>query len=115
MNDNFGGLAFNGSRIAEPRLVFGGAGPVPLEAVIGPVIVTTDIGVNNPTGPFNNLGVPGAQSADFITPGYGNIANYPFVNPYAVRMTGTTPNATILELAVAQNPSFFYCRFNRWK
>jgi hypothetical protein len=107
MNDNFGGLAFNGSRIAEPRLVFGGAGPVPLEAVIGPVIVTTDIGVNNPTGPFNNLGVPGAQSADFITPGYGNIANYPFVNPYAVRMTGTTPNATILELAVAQNPSFF--------
>jgi lysophospholipase L1-like esterase len=82
---------------------------VPLEAVIGPVTVTTDILLNNPTGPFNNLGVPGAQSADFITPGYGNIANLASrtANPYAVRMTGSTPNATILELAVAQNPTFF--------
>ena len=109
MSDNFGGLALNGNRIADPRLVFGGAGPVPLEAVIGPVTVTTDILLNNPTGPFNNLGVPGAQSADFITPGYGNIANLATstANPYAVRMTGSTPNATILELAVAQNPTFF--------
>ena len=107
-SDNFGGLALNGTRIAGPRLVFGGAGPVPLEAVIGPVTVTTDIVLNNPTGPFNNLGVPGAQSADFITPGYGNIANLGAgANAYAVRMTGSTPNATILELAVAQNPTFF--------
>ena len=109
MSDNFGGLALNGDRISEPRLVFGGAGPVPLEAVIGPVTVTTDIVLNNPTGPFNNLGVPGAQSGDFIRPGYGNIANLATfsANPYAVRMTGSTPNATILELAVAQNPTFF--------
>ena len=109
-SDNFGGLALNGQRIAGPRLVFGGAGPVPLEAVIGPITVTTDIVLNNPTGPFNNLGVPGAQSADFITPGYGNIAN--LGDPgggraYAVRMTGNTPDATILELAEAQNPTFF--------
>jgi hypothetical protein len=109
-SDNFGGLALNGTRISGPRLVFGGAGPVPLEAVIGPVTVTTDIVLNNPTGPFNNLGVPGAQSADFITPGYGNIANLGAgANAYAFRMTGGTPNATILELAVAQNPTFFYC------
>jgi hypothetical protein len=107
-SDNFGGLALNGNRISGPRLVFGGAGPVPLESVIGPVTVTTDIVLNNPTGPFNNLGVPGAQSADFITPGYGNIANLGAgANAYAVRMTGGTPNATILELAVAQNPTFF--------
>lgn len=108
MNDNFGGLALNGTRISDPRLVFGGAGPVPLEAVIGPVTVTTDIVLNNPIGPFNNLGVPGAQSADFITPGYGNIANLGSgANAYAIRMTGNAPNATILELAVAQNPTFF--------
>ena len=108
MNDNFGGLAAGGTRITDPRLVFGGAGPVPLESVIGPVTVSTDIVLNNPTGPFNNLGIPGAKSFHFIAPGYGNFTNFPAAaNPYAVRVTGNTPNATILELAVAQNPSFF--------
>jgi len=109
VNDNFGGLAFAGNRIAPPRLVFGGAGPVPLESVIGPVTVTTDITVNNPTGPFNNLGLIGSpKSFHFIAPGYGNIANFPGgANPYAVRLTGNTPDATLVELAVSQNPSFF--------
>ncbi len=108
MNDNFGGLAAGGNRITGPRLVFGGAGPVPLESVIGPVTVSTDIISNNPTGPFNNLGVPGAKSFHLVAPGYGNISNFPTAaNPYAVRLTGTTPNATIIELAVAQNPTFF--------
>ncbi|WP_363146701.1 G-D-S-L family lipolytic protein [Winogradskyella sp.] len=108
MNDNFGGLAAGGTRITDPRLVFGGAGPVPLESVIGPVTVSTDIVLNNPTGPFNNLGIPGAKSFHFLAPGYGNFTNFPAAaNPYAVRVTGNTPNATILELAVAQNPSFF--------
>ncbi|MEM9859381.1 MAG: G-D-S-L family lipolytic protein [Bacteroidota bacterium] len=108
MNDNFGGLAAGGTRIADPRLVFGGAGPVPLESLIGPVTVSTDIILNNPVGPFNNLGIPGAKSFHFIAPGYGNIANFPTAaNPYAVRVTGNAPNATLLELATAQNPSFF--------
>ncbi|NNE31783.1 MAG: G-D-S-L family lipolytic protein [Winogradskyella sp.] len=108
MNDNFGGLAIGGNRITEPRLVFGGAGPVPLESVIGPVTVSTDIAVNNPTGPFSNLGIPGAKSFHLVAPGYGNIANFPAAaNPYAVRVTGDTPNASIIELAVAQNPTFF--------
>ena len=107
MNDNFGGLALNGNRIADPRLVFGGAGPVPLESVIGPVEVTTDIATNNPSGPFNNLGVPGAKSFHLVANGYGNIANLPNANPYAVRMTGENPNASILELAIAQSPTFF--------
>lgn len=107
VSDNYGGLAAGGVRISDPRLVFGGAGPVPLESVVGPVTVGTDIVLNNPTGPFNNLGIPGAKSFHFIAPGYGNIANLPNANPYAVRVTGNTPNTTILELATAQNPSFF--------
>lgn len=108
MSDNFGGLAAGGTRITDPRLVFGGAGPVPLESVIGPVTVSTDIAVNNPTGPFNNLGIPGAKSFHLVAPGYGNIANFPAAaNPYAVRVTGNTPDASIIELAVAQNPTFF--------
>ncbi len=108
VSDNFGGLAAGGTRIANPRLVFGGAGPVPLESVIGPVTVGTDIVLNNPTGPFNNLGVPGAKSFHLVAPGYGNISNFPTAaNPYAVRLTGNAPNATMLELAMAQSPTFF--------
>jgi len=107
-SDNFGGLAVGGTRIQNPRLVFGGAGPVPLESIIGPITVGTDIALNNPTGPFNNLGVPGAKSFHLIAPGYGNLANFPAAaNPYAVRLTGSSPNATLLELAMAQNPTFF--------
>lgn len=108
VSDNFGGLAIGGTRIASPRLVFGGAGPVPLESIIGSVTVSTDIALNNPTGPFSNLGVPGAKSFHLLANGYGNIANFPAAaNPYAVRMTGSTPNASMLELAMAQNPTFF--------
>lgn len=108
-NDNFGGLAAGGVRIQGPRLVFGGAGPVPLESLIGPVTVTTDIALNNPIGPFNNLAVPGAKSFHLLAPGYGNLGNVSLglANPFFVRMTGDTPNASVLDLAVDQAPSFF--------
>jgi hypothetical protein len=110
-SDNFGGLALAGNRLPgfDPRLVFGGAGPVPLESLIGPVTVTTDIALNNPTGPFNNLGVPGAKSFHLLAPGYGNLGNLSLglANPYFVRMTGSTPDASVLQLAVTQAPSFF--------
>ncbi|SFR54564.1 SGNH/GDSL hydrolase family protein [Maribacter stanieri] len=108
-SDNIGGLALAGTRIQSPRLVFGGAGPVPLEDLIGDVTVTTDIALNNPTGPFNNLGVPGAKSFHLLAPGYGNIANVQLglANPYFVRMTGSTPDVSVLQMAVAQAPSFF--------
>jgi hypothetical protein len=107
-NDNLGGLALGGNRIQNPRLVFDGSGPAGLESVIGPVTVTTDIALNNPTGPFNNLGVPGAKSFHLLAPGYGNITNLPdAANPYAVRVTGSTPNASIIDLATAQNASFY--------
>ncbi len=109
VNDNFGGLAAGGDRIVGPRLVFGGAGPVGLESLIGPVTVTTDIALNNPTGPFNNLAVPSAKSFHLLAPGYGNLGNVSLglANPYFVRMTGTTPDISVLELAVAQSPTFF--------
>lgn len=107
-NDNFGGLALAGNRIQEPRLVTTGGAPVTLESVIGAVTVSTDVALNNPTGPFNNMGVPGAKSFHLLAPGYGNIMNLPLAaNPYFVRMTGTTPNASVLELSMAQAPTFF--------
>ena len=108
MNDNFGGIAIGGQRILQPRLVFNGSGPVPLESVIGPVTVTTDLAINNPTEPFNNMGVPGAKSFHLAAPGYGNIAGVSMgaANPYFVRMA-SSPNTTIIADAVAQNPTFF--------
>jgi len=107
MNDNFGGLAIGGTRIADPRLVFGGAGPVPIEAIIGPVDVTTDLIFNNPTGPFNNMGVPGAKSFHLLSDSYGNIAGVgSFANPYFVRMA-SSPTATVLGDAAVQAPTFF--------
>jgi lysophospholipase L1-like esterase len=108
VNDNFGGLALGGNRISNPRFVTTGGPPTPLESVIGPVTVTTDIALNNPTGPFNNMGVPGAASFHLLAPGYGNIANLSagLANPYFIRMTGSTPDATIMDLAMAQSPSF---------
>lgn len=109
-NDNYGGLAAGGERIPgfNPRLVFGGAGPVPLESVIGPVTVSTDIVLNKPSGPFNNLGLPGAKSFHLLYDGYGNIANLASktANPYFVRIA-SNPNATVLGDAMAQNPTFF--------
>ncbi len=109
MNDNYGGMAIGGERILEPRLVFDGSGPASLESLIGEVTVTTDLLVNNPTGPFNNMGVPGAKSFHLLAPGYGNLANVSLglANPYFVRMTGVTPDASVLELALAQSPTFF--------
>ncbi|WP_411766382.1 G-D-S-L family lipolytic protein [Winogradskyella sp. A3E31] len=111
MNDNLGGMALGGNRILDPRLVFDGSGPAGIETVIGPVTVTTDLAINNPTGPFNNMGVPGAKSFHLLAPGYGNISGLltdPMTaNPYFVRMTGSTPNASVLDLTLAQNPSFF--------
>ncbi len=107
MNDNFGGLSVAGNRIADPRLVFGGEGPVSLESLIGPVMPTTDLVLNNPTGPFNNMGVPGAKSYHLLYDGYGNMANLGVsANPYFIRMA-SAPNATVLGDAMAQNPTFF--------
>ncbi|WP_040280553.1 SGNH/GDSL hydrolase family protein [Psychroserpens damuponensis] len=106
MNDNFGGMTLSGTRILEPRLVFGGAGPVALESLIGPVSVSTEL-TNPPSGPFSNLGVPGALSFHLLGNGYGNLANFPAAaNPYAIRVSGNT-DASIIELAMAQTPSFF--------
>jgi len=110
MNDNTGGLLAGGNQIAPNRLVvLGLSAPVPLEDAIGPVTPTTDLFVNNPTGPFGNMGVPLAKSFHLLAPGYGNIGNLSLglANPFFVRMTGSTPDASVLGLAIAHAPTFF--------
>ncbi len=116
MNDNIGGLILGGNLVIntegdtlfKPRLVFGGEGPVDLKELIGDVTPTTDFLLNNPSGTFKNLGVPGAKSFHLLANGYGNIANFPTAaNPYAIRLMADSPDASLLELAMAQNPTFF--------
>ena len=112
VNDNYGGLAAGGTRIADPRRVTIGGAPIPLESVIGPVTVTTDIVLNKPTGPFNNMGVPLASSFHLLDlgipgSGYGDINGLGvYANPYFIRMA-SAPDATILGDAMSQNPTFF--------
>ncbi|TCK67647.1 GDSL-like lipase/acylhydrolase family protein [Winogradskyella wandonensis] len=111
MNDNVGGLLAGGNPLPGfgPRLVFNGSGPAPLQSLVPSASPTTDIVLNNPTGPFNNLGVPGAKSFHLLAPGYGNfsgvIANPPTANPYFVRMA-SSPGTSVIADAVAQQPSF---------
>lgn len=105
MNDNLGGLLLGGNQIQDTRLILElGAGGSPAPDNI-PGDPTTEI-TNTLSGPFNNMGVPGAKSFHLVAPGYGNVANLPTANPYFVRFR-SSENATVLEDALAQNPTFF--------
>ncbi|PZD78804.1 G-D-S-L family lipolytic protein [Mesonia sp. K7] len=106
MNDNLGGLLLGGNQIAAPRLkltlVEGSPSPVPVDGT-----PTTEV-TNTLSGGFNNMGVPGAKSFHLLAPGYGNVAGVQTgqANPYFVRFR-SAENTTVLEDAVAQNPTFF--------
>ena len=112
MNDNLGGIAAGGTQLpgasVGPRLVLSPAfRPTSITNLIGPAISSTDLFVNNLTGPFNNMGVPGAKSTHLLYDGYGNIANLGVsANPYFIRMASGS-SATMLGDAMSQNPSFF--------
>src|SRR5690606_3977599 len=107
MHDNLGGLLMGGTQIAENRFVLavgpdGNPSPVRLEGT--PI---TDI-TNKLTGPFNNMGVPGAKSYHLVAPGYGNAAGVATgtANPYFARFA-SSESATVIGDAVAQNATFF--------
>lgn len=102
MADNVGGLLLGGTPVAGPRLYFNGAGPAPVSGT-----TTTEI-TNHLTGPYNNMGVPGAKSFHLLAPGYGNVAGVALgqANPYYVRFASSS-TSTVLGDAVAQSPTFF--------
>ena len=102
VSDNVGGLTLGGNVIAGPRLFFNGAGPAVL-----PGTPTTEVS-NVLSGPFNNMGVPGAKSYHLVAPGYGSVANVALglANPYFARMA-SSPNATMLGDAASQGATFF--------
>ena len=103
MNDNVGGLLLGGFQIQGPRLYLApGNNPTPVSGTI-----TTDV-TNVLSGPFNNMGVPGAKSFHLLASGYGNVAGILSgqANPYFVRFA-SSPSASVIGDAVAQNPTFF--------
>lgn len=103
MNDNVGGMLLGGNMIAPPRLIFANGAPT----VLPNALPTTEIGVPL-TGPFNNMGVPGAKSFHLLAPGYGDVTGLAngTANPYFVRFR-SSPSTTIIADAMAQNPTFF--------
>ena len=103
MGDNFGGLLFGGTPIQSVRLIFNGVSPIPLPGATPTTEVTTRL-----TGPFNNMGVPGAKVFHLLAPGYGNPAGVLTgqANPYFVRFASNNTTSVIAD-AVAQNATFF--------
>jgi len=105
VDENTGGILAGGAPTPFGyRLVFGGAGPVPLNVFLesqgatAPPI-TTEAG-NNVGSDFNNFGIPGAKSFHLVTPGYAAF------NPYYTRIA-SSGTSTVLGDVLAQNPSFF--------
>lgn len=106
MADNLGGVTLGGQTILGNRLILsfasGSPSPVPVSGQ-----GATEIS-NTLTGPFNNMGVPGAKSFHLVAPGYGNIAGVATgaANPYYARFA-SSGSATVIGDAAVQNPSFF--------
>lgn len=102
MADNTGGLLLGGNVVQGVRLYFTGTAPAPVAGA-----PTTEI-TNKLSGPFNNLGVPGAKSFHLLAPGYGNAAGVALgtASPYFSRFASTA-TTTVLADALAQTPTFF--------
>ncbi|WP_298930602.1 G-D-S-L family lipolytic protein [uncultured Allomuricauda sp.] len=114
MADNLGGATINGQTDANMdgspdignRLILqftaDGPAPTPKEGT-GTTEITTKL-----SGPFNNMGIPGAKSYELLAPGYGSLAGLAVgaANPYFVRFS-SAEDASVIGDAAAQAPSFF--------
>jgi len=97
MNDNIGGLVLGSTVLANPRLFFNGSGPQVLPAT-PTTSITSSLAADGSI--FSNVGVPGAKSTHIDFDGYATL------NPYFGRFANA-PTISMLDYAIAQNPSFF--------
>lgn len=106
MADNIGGLLLGGQQIASARLFLSFASGSPLPATVSGT-PSTEVS-NVLSGPFNNMGVPGAKSYHLEASDYGNVAGVSMgsANPYYARMASSS-SATVIGDVVMQDPSFF--------
>ncbi|VAW13953.1 FIG00651036: hypothetical protein [hydrothermal vent metagenome] len=106
MADNLGGATLGGQPVFGNRLFLsfasGSPAPTPVEG-----FGATEIS-NILSGPFNNMGVPGAKSFHLMASGYGSLASVPFglANPYYARFASSS-TSTIMGDAMTQDPTFF--------
>lgn len=106
MADNLGGATLFGQPLFGNRLIldFSTGSPLPT-----PVSGTGTTEISNVlTGPFNNMGVPGAKSYHLLAEGYGNVDGVALglANPYFARFA-SSPGTSIIADAAVQNPTFF--------
>ena len=96
MVDNVGGFSSGGVQIPQfpVRLYFNGAAPASVMGVSGTGLT------DHLTGPFNNMGIPGAKSFHLATPGYATL------NPYFGRFASSS-TIKVVEDAAAQGATFF--------
>lgn len=109
VNDNTGGLLFNGFQITDNRFVLAsdGMGSPAGPAVYTGAAPTTDI-TNKVTGSLNNFGVPGARVFHLAAPGYGSLGGIltGTANPYYARFS-SSETSTVIGDAAAANGTFF--------
>ena len=109
MNDNTGGMIIPVPGVDDfaYRLIFNGATPQRLNefltnlgAPVPPVSTNAGVSLAADGSIFTNVGVPGAKSTHI------NLNGYASLNPYFGRMANS-PSVSMLEYAIAQNPTFF--------
>lgn len=110
MSDNTGGLLFGGGLFPldptqfTPRLVLKGFvnSTTPNIGLVSPQGSQTTEATTILSGPFNNVGVPGAKSFHLLAAGYGSSVGNPYFRRFA-----SAPSTTVLADALSQNPTFF--------
>ncbi len=101
MADNLGGIpsvGFSNKRILTSTM----------EISIAPGVGATTLANIFSSGPYHNMGVPGAKSFHLGIAGYGNPANLPnAANPYFIRFAKNPTTSSVLTDALELNPTFF--------
>ncbi|RCU43481.1 G-D-S-L family lipolytic protein [Chryseobacterium lacus] len=101
MADNLGGIpsvGFSNKRILTSTM----------ELTIAPGVGATTLANIFSSGPYHNMGVPGAKSFHLGIAGYGNPANLPnAANPYFIRFAKNPTTSSVLTDALELNPTFF--------
>lgn len=116
MPDNNGGIVAGPLVLEKSKLILRSAKNCLNQEAVGPGRVDgvpqTDVKDNifAASGPFNNMGIPGAKVIDIEKSGFGDITQLAsrHANPYYVRMA-SGQNATVLQDVLNQKPTFFTC------
>lgn len=105
MSDNLGGIPSIG---VSNKLVLSVTASGSLAPTVATGTATNTLANIYSSGPYQNMGVPGAKSYHLVAPGYGSAAGIQAgtANPYFVRFASSS-NTTVLADAMAQNPTFF--------